>query len=171
MPPVSSTLWAICSVSAAQEIRPRLSRSHWTAAPVIVGLTRYVQKAHIVRATLESICYQTRDVLEAMEQDSGVTLKALKVDGGAVSNDFLMQLQADILGVDVIRPTVSETTALGSAYMAGLATGLWESLEDLRLNWGIDRAFEPRWSADRRRDGYRGWAKAVDRARGWVDKA
>jgi len=141
------------------------------ARGAIVGLTRYVQKAHIVRATLESICYQTRDVLEAMEQDSGVTLKALKVDGGAVSNDFLMQLQADILGVDVIRPTVSETTALGSAYMAGLATGLWESLEDLRLNWGIDRAFEPRWSADRRRDGYRGWAKAVDRARGWVDKA
>ena len=140
------------------------------ARGVIVGLTRYVNKAHIVRATLESICYQTKDVLRAMEQDSGVKLRTLKVDGGAVKNNFLMQLQADILGVDVVRPTVSETTALGSAYMAGLATGLWDGLDDLRSNWGVDRTFTPQWSAERRETGYRGWARALERAKGWIEK-
>jgi len=146
---------------------------HWDmyARGIIVGLTRYVKKAHIVRATLESICYQSRDVLEAMEKDSGVTLQALKVDGGGVKNDFLMQFQADILGVDVVRPTVSETTALGSAYMAGLATGLWGGQDDLRKNWKVDRVFKPGWVDEQREKAYRGWLKAVDRARCWVDKS
>jgi glycerol kinase len=143
---------------------------HWdmNARGVIVGLTRYVTRAHIVRATLEAICYQTREVLESMEADSGIRLATLKVDGGAVKNDFLMQLQADILGVPVIRPTVGETTSLGAAYAAGLAAGFWNGLDDLRRNWGVDRIFEPQWSADRREDGFRGWKKAVERTRGWV---
>ena len=140
------------------------------ARGAIVGLTRYVTRAHIVRATLEAICYQSREVLEAMEADSGIELTTLKVDGGAVVNDFLMQLQADILGRSVVRPTVSETTALGSAYMAGLATGLWDSLDDLRANWGIDRVFEPSWDEDRRESGYRVWKRAVERTMGWVEK-
>jgi len=140
------------------------------ARGVIVGLTRYVDKRHIVRATLESICYQTREVLDAMRADSGISLTALKVDGGAVKNNFLMQLQADILGVPVIRPTVDETTALGASYMAGLATGFWKNLEDLRANWGVDRVFEPKWSADKREEGYAGWKKAVQRTLHWVEK-
>ena len=114
---------------------------HWDmyARGAIVGLTRYVTKAHLVRATLEAICYQTREVLEAMEADAGIALRALKVDGGAVVNNLLMQLQADILGKPVIRPTVRETTALGAAYMAGLAIGFWRSLDDLRSNWQVER--------------------------------
>jgi len=146
---------------------------HWDmyARGAIVGLTRYVKKAHIVRATLESICYQTRDVLEAMEKDSGVTLQTLKVDSGGVKNDFLMQFQANVLGVDVVRPTVSETTALGAAYMAGLATGLWHSQDELIRNWRVDRVFKPDWVDEQREKSYRGWLKAVDRARGWVDKS
>lgn len=139
------------------------------ARGVIVGLTRYIDKRHIVRATLESICYQTREVLDAMQKDSGINLTALKVDGGAVKNNFLMQLQADILGVPVVRPKVEETTALGAAYMAGLAVNFWRDLEDLRVNWGVDRVFEPQWSEDRRETGYRGWLKAVERARGWLE--
>jgi len=140
------------------------------ARGVIVGLTRYVRKEHLVHATLEAICYQTKDVLEAMKKDSGVELAALKVDGGAVVNNYLMQLQADILGVDVVRPTVAETTTLGSAYMAGLATGLWEDLEDLRANWGVDRVFKPKWSDEQRAEGYKGWGKAIARTREWVEK-
>lgn len=145
---------------------------HWDmyARGAIVGLTRYVTKAHLVRATLEAICYQSREVLEAMEADTGLKLSALKVDGGAVANNLLMQMQADILGVRVIRPTVRETTALGAAYMAGLATGVWQSTDDLRANWGVDRVFEPAWSEDQRAAGYRGWQKAVERARGWVER-
>ncbi len=145
---------------------------HWDmyARGAIVGLTRYVNRAHLVRATLEAICYQSREVLEAMEADTGLGLRALKVDGGAVANNLLMQLQADILGVQVIRPTVRETTALGAAYMAGLAAGLWASPDDLRAKWGVDRVFEPAWDADRRAAGYRGWQKAVERARGWVER-
>ncbi len=123
-----------------------------------------------MRATLECICYQTREVLDAMKADSGITLTSLKVDGGAVKNNFLMQLQADILGVPVVRPTVEETTALGASYMAGLATGFWKDLEDLRVNWGVDRVFEPQWSEDRREEGYRGWKKAVQRTLHWVEK-
>jgi len=140
------------------------------ARGAIVGLTRYVNKAHIVRATLEAICYQTRDVMDAMRADSGIELTTLKVDGGATVNGFLMQLQADILGVPVVRPTINETTALGAAYAAGLATGFWSGLDDLRANWGIDRTFEPVWDEGRRAEGYRGWVKAVARTREWVDK-
>jgi glycerol kinase len=140
------------------------------ARGVIVGLTRYVNRAHIVRATLEAICYQTRDVMDAMRTDSGIELTALKVDGGATVNDFLMQLQADILGVPVVRPTVSETTALGAAYAAGLAVGFWSGLDDLRANWGIDHTFAPGWSEQERRAGYNGWVKAVARTRDWVEK-
>jgi glycerol kinase len=139
------------------------------ARGVIVGLTRYVKKAHLVRATLESICYQTRDVLEAMHADSGIQLSALKVDGGATVNNFLMQLQADILGVHVVRPTVYETTALGAAYAAGLATGVWGGLQELRVNWGVDREFIPEWDEARRATGYAGWKKAVERTRSWAE--
>jgi len=138
------------------------------ARGVIVGLTRYVTRAHIVRATLEAICYQTRDVLEAMRADSGINLTALKVDGGATVNNFLMQLQADVLGVPVVRPTVHETTALGAAYAAGLATGLWSGLDELRANWSVDRIFEPQWDEARREEAYAGWKKAVERSRGWM---
>ncbi len=140
------------------------------ARGVIVGLTRYVNRAHIVRATLESICYQTRDVLEAMRADSGIELTALKVDGGATVNNFLMQLQADVLGVPVVRPIVHETTALGAAYAAGLATGLWANLDELRANWGVDRTFEPQWSEGKREAAYTGWKKAVERSRDWVEE-
>jgi glycerol kinase len=138
------------------------------ARGVIVGLTRYVTRAHLVRATLEAICYQTRDVLEAMRADSGIDLTTLKVDGGATINDFLMQLQADIVGVPVIRPRVSETTALGAAYAAGLAVGLWDGMEALRANWQIDRTFEPQWKIAWREKAYVGWKRAVERSRGWV---
>ncbi len=140
------------------------------ARGVIVGLTRYVTRAHIVRATLEAICYQTRDVLEAMRTDSGIELTALKVDGGATVNNFLMQLQADVLGVPVVRPVVHETTALGAAYAAGLATGLWSNLDELRANWGVDQVFEPQWSEDQREQAYAGWKKAVERSRDWVEE-
>ncbi|UCC87830.1 MAG: glycerol kinase GlpK [Anaerolineales bacterium] len=139
------------------------------ARGVIVGLTRYVRKAHLVRATLEAICYQTRDVLEAMRSDSGIELSALKVDGGATVNNFLMQLQADVVGVPVVRPTIHETTALGAAYAAGLATGVWSGLDELRANWGIDHEFTPEWGAARRAEGYRGWKKAIERTRGWAE--
>jgi glycerol kinase len=139
------------------------------ARGVIVGLTRYVNKAHLVRATLESICYQTRDVLEAMRADSGIELDTLKVDGGATVNNFLMQLQADIVGVPVVRPSVHETTALGAAYAAGLAAGLWGGLDELRANWGVEREFSPEWDEARRAAGYRGWKKAVERTRGWAE--
>jgi len=143
---------------------------HWDmyARGVIVGLTRYVNRAHLVRATLEAICYQSREVLEAMEADAGIELTRLKVDGGAVANDFLMQLQADVLGVPVVRPVVGETTALGAAYAAGLAAGVWDGLDALCQNWGVDRIFEPQWSAERREVGYAGWQRAVERARGWL---
>jgi glycerol kinase len=140
------------------------------ARGAIVGLTRYVNRAHIVRATLEAICYQTRDVMDAMRADSGIELTALKVDGGATVNNFLMQLQADILGVPVVRPTVNETTALGAAYAAGLATGLWSGLGDLKANWSIDRTFAPAWDEGKRTAGYRGWQKAIARTRDWVEK-
>jgi glycerol kinase len=139
------------------------------ARGVIVGLSRFNTKAHIVRATLEAICFQSRDVAEAMAADSGVRLDVLRVDGGATANDALMQLQADILGVRVSRPEVSETTALGAAYAAGLATGFWSGTDELRANWREDRHWEPEWSQDRREEAYAGWKKAVDRTLGWVD--
>jgi glycerol kinase len=138
------------------------------ARGAIVGLSRFNTKAHLARATLEAICFQTRAVLDAMVQDSGVRLALLKVDGGATINDTLMQLQADILGVPVVRPVVAETTALGAAYAAGLAVGFWKDLDDLRENWRMDRRWEPRWSADQRDAAYAGWQKAVERTFGWV---
>jgi glycerol kinase len=139
------------------------------ARGVIVGLSRFNTKAHLARATLEAICFQTRAVLDAMVQDSGVKLAVLKVDGGATVNNTLMQLQADILGVPVVRPVVSETTALGAAYAAGLAIGFWKDLDDLRQNWKQDRQWDPTWSEDRRNSAYTGWQKAVTRTLDWVD--
>ncbi len=139
-----------------------------SARGAIVGLTRYITKEHIIRATLESICYQTRDVQEAMNADSSVPLSALKVDGGAVRNNLLMQMQSDILGVPVIRPVVNETTALGAAYAAGLAAGLWRSTDELRSHWRVDREFNPSLSADMRTEMYEGWKKAVEKSRGWI---
>ncbi|MCB9159173.1 MAG: glycerol kinase GlpK [Caldilineaceae bacterium] len=140
------------------------------ARGVIVGLTRYINKAHIVRATLESICYQTREVLDAMNADSGVALERLKVDGGATANNFLMQLQADILGAEVIRPQVAETTSLGAAYAAGLAVGFWPDVESLRANWQTDRVWTSAVDAETRAAGYAGWKKAVERTFNWVDE-
>jgi glycerol kinase len=144
---------------------------HWDmyARGAIVGLTRFADRRHLVRATLEAICYQTREVLDAMRADARVALSSLKVDGGAVRNDLLMQLQADILGVPVVRPTVNETTALGAAYAAGLAVGFWRDAGELRANWAVDRVFEPQWTEDRRETGYRGWQRAVERTRGWLE--
>jgi glycerol kinase len=139
------------------------------ARGAIVGLSRFHTRAHLARATLEAICFQTRAVLDAMVADSGVQLEVLKVDGGATVNDALMQLQADILGVPVVRPTVPETTALGAAYAAGLAAGVWSDVDQLRENWTADRRWEPQWTADRRESSYRGWQKAVERTLGWVD--
>jgi glycerol kinase len=138
------------------------------ARGAIVGLSRYHTKAHLARATLEAICFQTRDVLDAMTRDSGVRLDVLKVDGGATVNNLLMQMQADILGVPVVRPVVSETTALGAAYAAGLAAGVWPDLEALRNNWRADRTWEPQWSEDRREATYREWRKAVERSLDWI---
>jgi glycerol kinase len=134
------------------------------ARGVITGLSRFHTKAHLARATLESICFQTRAVLDAMVQDSGVRLAVLKVDGGATVNNLLMQMQADILGVPVVRPVVSETTALGAAYAAGLAVGFWKTLDALRSNWKADRQWEPAWTNDRRETAYAGWKKAVEKS-------
>jgi glycerol kinase len=144
---------------------------HWDmrARGAIVGLTRFATRAHLVRATLEAICFQTREVADAMAADGSRPLDALKVDGGASSNDLLMQLQADILGVPVIRPRIQETTALGAAYAAGLALGAFPSLEGLRALWRVDRVFEPLWTEDRRQDAFCTWKRAVDRARDWLD--
>jgi glycerol kinase len=139
------------------------------ARGAIVGLSRYNTNAHLARATLESICYQTRDVVEAMRQDSGVSLDVLRVDGGVTANELCMELQADILGVPVSKPVVAETTALGAAYAAGLATGFWSSTEELKQNWNEDRRWEPRWNDEQRASGYAGWKKAVDRTLDWVD--
>ncbi|HEX6304691.1 MAG TPA: glycerol kinase GlpK [Anaerolineales bacterium] len=140
------------------------------ARGVIVGLTRYINKNHIARAALEATAYQTREVLDAMNKDSGVDLKALKVDGGMVYNELLMQFQADILGVPVVRPVVAETTALGAAYAAGLAVGFWDNLEDLRENWLVDKTWEPQMDPDTRAKLYKGWLKAVERTFDWVEE-
>jgi len=139
------------------------------ARGAIVGLTRYVNKGHIARAALEATAYQTREVLDAMNKDSGVSLTALKVDGGMVQDELLMQFQADVLGVPVIRPTVAETTSLGAAYAAGLAVGFWERVDDLRANWGKDKEWVPRMNAARREKLYAGWKKAVTRTFDWVE--
>ena len=139
------------------------------ARGIIVGLTRYVTKNHIARAALEATAFQTREVLEAMEKDSGVKLTALKVDGGMVFNELLMQFQADILDVPVIRPQVAETTALGAAYAAGLAVGYWQNLDDLKQNWQVDRVWQPHMSAADRERLYHQWLKAVQRTMGWLE--
>lgn len=139
------------------------------ARGAIVGLSRYNTNAHLARATLESICYQSRDVAEAMEQDSGVHLEVLKVDGGVTANSLCMQLQADILGVPVSRPVVAETTALGAAYAAGLAVGFWKNTDELRENWNESERWQPGWDEDRRTEGYAKWRKAVERTLDWVD--
>ncbi len=139
------------------------------ARGVIVGLTRYINAGHIGRAVLEATAYQTREVLDAMNKDSGVELTALKVDGGMVFNELLMQFQSDILGVPVIRPTVAETTALGAAYAAGLAVGFWKEVEDLRENWGVDKEWHPKMDAEKREELYKGWKKAVTRTFDWVE--
>ena len=148
-----------------------LGAPYWDAYArgTIVGLTRGSGRAQLVRAALESIAYQTRDVLEAMRADSGLALSALRVDGGAVRNDFLMQFQADMLGVPVQRPAVTETTALGAAYLAGLATGFWESQEQIAQQWAVEREFQPQMSADERDRLYAGWRRAVDRSRAWLE--
>jgi len=139
------------------------------ARGAIVGLSRYNTNAHLARATLEAICYQSRDVVEAMREDSGVSLDVLKVDGGVTTNELCMQMQADILGVPVSRPVVAETTALGAAYAAGLAVGFWNTTDELRQNWNEDKRWEPTWTDDQRQTGYTGWKKAVERTYGWVD--
>ncbi len=139
------------------------------ARGAIVGLSRFNTNAHLARATLEAICYQSRDVSEAMESDSGVHVEVLKVDGGVTANELCMQLQADIIGVPVSRPVVAETTALGAAYAAGLAVGFWSDLDELRANWHESKRWLPSWSEDQRRDGYAGWQKAVDRTLDWVE--
>jgi glycerol kinase len=139
------------------------------ARGVFAGLTRYVNAGHIARATLEATAYQSREVVEAMNQDSGVELESLKVDGGMVANELLMQFQADLLGVPVIRPEVAETTALGAAYAAGLATGFWASEDDLRNNWAEDKRWEPKMDAGQRDEYFKYWKKAVTRTFDWFD--
>ena len=139
------------------------------ARGVVAGLTRYVNAGHIARATLEATAYQSREVVEAMDADSGVALESLKVDGGMVGNDLLMQFQADLLGVPVIRPKVPETTSLGAAYAAGLATGFWNEVEDLRENWVEDKRWEPQMDSDKRDEYYTYWKKAVTRTFDWFE--
>jgi len=139
------------------------------ARGVIAGLTRYVNKGHIARATLEATAWQTKEVVDAMNTDSGVDLTSLKVDGGMVQNELLMQFQADVLDVPVIRPTVAETTSLGAAYAAGLAVGFWSEVEDLRANWGKDKEWQPQMDPAERDKEYALWKKAVTRTFDWVD--
>ncbi|NLF64602.1 MAG: glycerol kinase GlpK [Chloroflexi bacterium] len=140
------------------------------ARGAIVGLTRYVNRGHIARAVLEATAYQTAEVLEAMEKDSGVELTALKVDGGMVFNDTLMQFQSDILGVPVVRPKVAETTALGAAYAAGYAVGFWTSYDEMRENWGVDKRWEPKMDEAKREKQYKEWKKAVTRTFDWIEE-
>jgi glycerol kinase len=148
-----------------------LGAPYWDpqARGTIVGLTRGTTKGHLARATLEAMAYQTRDVLDAMQQDAQVPLAELKVDGGAAVNDLLLQFQADILATRVHRPVVQETTALGAAYLAGLAVGYWSDLNDLRANWVLDREFVPDLQPQLRDQLYRSWKRAVERARDWQD--
>jgi len=139
------------------------------ARGVFAGLTRYVNAGHVARAALEATAFQTREVMDAMEKDSGVTLNELKVDGGMVANDLLMQFQADILGVPVVRPVVAETTALGAAYAAGMAVGFWGGEQDVRDNWAEDKRWEPKMDAEKRDALYKEWKKAVTRTFDWVE--
>lgn len=148
-----------------------LGAPYWDmyARGTIVGLTRGAKKEHLIRATLESIAYQTKDVLEAMQNDSGIELKLLKVDGGASNNNFLMQFQSDILNVKIDRPKIVETTALGAAYLAGLAVGFFKSKEDIKKRWVCDREFEPKMSEEVREKSYKDWKRAVERSLAWEE--
>jgi glycerol kinase len=148
-----------------------LGAPHWDAYArgALFGLTRGATGGHLARAALESIAFQSADVLDAMQKDAGVTLTELRVDGGATANDLLMQFQADVLGVPVVRPKVLETTALGAAYLAGLATGYWKNADDLRANWQVDRSFEPEAPRERIADMRAAWNKAVERAKAWAN--
>src|SRR6266540_3459225 len=154
--------WPACSALFAPYWRP-------DARGVIAGLTGYVTKAHLARAALEASAWQVRDVVDAMTAESTVDLAALKVDGGMTASELLMQFQADVLDVPVVRPTVVETTCLGAAYAAGLAVGVWPDLDTLRANWRADRRWEPRMDAAARDRGLRLWRRAVDRTLGWTD--
>ena len=148
-----------------------LGAPHWdpNARGAILGLTRGANRAHITRATLEAIAFQVRDVVEAMERDSGTRLAELRVDGGAAANDLLLQMQADTLDRDVVRPAVLETTALGAAYLAGLAVGFWKDPADVAQNWREDRRFTPKMPSDQRESMYAGWLRAVERSKGWAE--
>jgi len=143
---------------------------HWkeSARGVIVGLTRYANRSHIARAVLEATAYQTREVLEAMERDSGIAIRDLRVDGGMVVNELLMQFQADILGVPVLRPKISETTALGAAYAAGLAVGYWSSTDEIRGNWAVDKSWTAAMDGAKRKKLFTSWQKAVTRSFDWI---
>jgi glycerol kinase len=147
-----------------------LGAPYWDAYArgTIVGLTRGTDRRHLARAALEAICYQSRDLLDAMSADSGIRLHALRADGGAAANNLLMQLQADLLGVSVQRPTVTETTALGAAYLAGLAVGYWSGVEEITSQWQTDAEFEPIMPAEQRDALYAGWQRAVARSQDWV---
>jgi glycerol kinase len=147
-----------------------LGAPYWDpdARGTIVGLTRGTTAAHLARATLDSIALQVVDVLNAMAADAGAEIAGLRVDGGAAANDLLLQVQADLLGVPVERPVVTETTALGAGYLAGLAVGYWRDQAEIESNWELDRRFEPRMSADRRKSVVEGWHRAVERSRGWA---
>jgi glycerol kinase len=151
---------------------PGLFAPYWQsdARGVIVGLTRFIDKNHICRAALEATAFQTREILDAMNKDSGVALKSLKVDGGMVYNELLMQFQSDILGVPVVRPEAAETTALGAADAAGLAVGFWDNMEDLRQNWKVDETWEPQMGQEEREKLYQGWLKAVQRTMNWLEE-
>jgi glycerol kinase len=144
---------------------------HWNerARGTIIGLTRYVTRSHIGRAVLEATAFQTREVVAAMEQDSSIRIPELRVDGGMVGNELLMQFQADILDVPVVRPKITETTALGAAYAAGLAVGYWRNREDLVSNWAVDKRWKPQMSETRRSTLYGSWQKAVGRSLDWID--
>ena len=149
-----------------------LGSPYWDmyARGIMVGLTRGSNKNHIIRAALESIAYQSKDLIEAMKEDSGLKLKSLKVDGGAVANNFLMQFQADIINANVLRSEIIETTALGAAYLAGLAVGFWKNKEDIKKNWKLDKEFEPNLSEELRTKYFKGWKKAVEKAKNWEEE-
>jgi glycerol kinase len=148
-----------------------LGTPHWnqTARGTIIGLTRGTGKAHIARAALESIAYQTADLLDAMHADAGIELKELRVDGGATSNAGLLQFQADILQIPVLRPRITETTALGAGYLAGLAVGFWKSKDEISQAWQVDKIFEPQMPAERAKELRARWTKAIERAKDWED--
>ena len=148
-----------------------LGAPHWDAYArgTIVGMTRGTNKAHIARAALASIAYQTVDILRAMQNDSGIKLQELRVDGGASRNDLLMQFQANVLGVPVVRPVITETTALGAAYLAGIAVGFWRSQDEVAAQWHRERRFDPDMSDEERSDRLDQWHRAVERARAWAE--